>query len=82
MGIRIREFFYKLTLPIRSVWSFLQAWAESRSYKSCLIASPVLIGALVGFTVYFINANKKRVRHLMDNTRVHWRRWGRGTISS
>ncbi|MFC4991786.1 tetratricopeptide repeat protein [Rubritalea tangerina] len=60
VGIRIREFFYKLTLPIRSVWSFLQAWAESRSYKKLLIASPVLIGAFVGFTVYFINANKNR----------------------
>ncbi len=60
IGARVGELFNKLTQPLRALWAFVNAWAESRNWKKLLIASPVVIGIFVGFTVYYINANKNR----------------------
>lgn len=60
IGVRIEEFCYKLAKPLRVFVGFLKIWAGSRSWEKLWIASPVLILALIGFTVLFINANRNR----------------------
>jgi len=62
VGVRIEEFFYKLARPFRAIGVFWSAWAGSRAWGKLWIASPVLLLALLGFTVFFINANRNRGR--------------------
>jgi|GEM_PF-2334472 hypothetical protein len=62
MGVRVEEFFFTLSKPLRAVAGFFNSWSASRPWKQLWFASPVLIVALIGFTVFFINANRNRGR--------------------
>jgi len=58
--LKVEEFLYTLKKPLRAAVGFYESWAVSRSWKLLWIASPVLIMALIGFTVFYINSNRNR----------------------
>ncbi|MFC5050658.1 hypothetical protein ACFPK9_08535 [Rubritalea spongiae] len=58
--IKVSAFCSAITAPFRAVIDFIKAWCGSRPWKRLLQASPVLIIAFVGFTAFFINANRNR----------------------
>lgn len=45
--------------PFVAVIGFLKAWIVSRPYRQLLIGSPILLGLFIGFSVFYINANKE-----------------------
>lgn len=58
--VRGSEFLYMLTKPLRAVWGFIKLWCASRPWGKLWLASPILILIFVGFTVFFISANRKQ----------------------
>jgi tetratricopeptide (TPR) repeat protein len=58
--VRISEFFCMLSKPLRAIWGFIKLWCASRPWGKLWLASPVLILIFVGFTAFFINANRNR----------------------
>lgn len=62
LTLRIEELLRFLTTPLRAVVGFLQAWADGRLWHKLWAASPIIVMALVGFSVFYINVNKNRGR--------------------
>lgn len=58
----IDDIIYTISRPWLALRGFVQSWLSSRPWGKLIWASPVLLGALLLFTVVFIQLNKSRGR--------------------